>query len=192
MSRIGRRPLSFEAKTVNVSVNGTVVTVKGPKGSLTRTFHPDMMISQKDGQLVVERPSDSRLHRSLHGMTRTLLANMIEGVTSGYRKELRVSGVGYRAQMDGSKVVFQVGLSHTVPVVPPEGIRFAVDESRDSSGVITYTVRVEGIDKELVGETAARLRRIRPPDPYKGKGIHYVGEHIRRKAGKAGKVGAKK
>jgi len=191
VSRIGRRPVSFD-KTVSVSINGSTVTVKGPKGSLTRTFHPDMKISQSDGQLIVERPSDGRMHRALHGLTRSLLANMVEGVTQGYRKELRVSGVGYRAQMDGQKVVFQVGFSHPVPVAPPEGIRFAVEEVRDASGVITYTVRVEGSDKELVGETAARLHRIRPPEPYKGKGIHYVGERIRRKAGKAGKVGAKK
>ena len=192
MSRIGRQPVPFEPRKVSVSIDGSTVTVQGPRGSLTRTFHADMTIHQNDGQLMVERPSDSRLHRSLHGLTRTLLDNMVKGVTEGYRKELRVSGVGYRAQMDGKKVVFQVGFSHPVPVSPPEGIRFGVEEARDASGVITYTVQVEGTDKELVGETAARLRRIRPPEPYKGKGIHYVGQHIRRKAGKAGKVGAKK
>jgi large subunit ribosomal protein L6 len=151
-----------------------------------------MAINHKDGALVVERPSESAYHRSLHGLTRSLLANMVEGVTTGYRKDLRVNGVGYRAQMDGKKVVFQVGFSHPVPVVPPPGIEFGVDEARDSSGVVSYTVRVQGSDKEVVGETAAQIRRIRPPEPYKGKGIAYAGEHIRRKAGKAGKVGAKK
>jgi large subunit ribosomal protein L6 len=151
-----------------------------------------MAVNQKDGALLVERPSDSGYHRALHGLTRSLLANMVEGVTAGYRKALKVNGVGYRAQMDGKKVVFQVGYSHPVPVTPPDGIQFAVDEARDSSGVISYTVRVEGIDKELVGETAAQMRRIRPPEPYKGKGISYADERIRRKAGKAGKVGAKK
>lgn len=175
-----------------VTIDGPMVTVKGPKGSLTRTFHPDMAISMKDGKLVVDRPSDSGDHRALHGLTRTLLANMAEGVTAGYRKLLKVNGVGYRATMDGSKIVFLVGFSHPVPVVPPPGIQFGVEEARDSSGVISYTVRVEGIDKELVGETAAQLRRIRPPEPYKGKGIAYADERIRRKAGKAGKVGAKK
>jgi large subunit ribosomal protein L6 len=192
VSRIGRRPITIDPKVVNVTIDGPVVTVKGPKGTLTRTFHPDMSIIQKDGQLVVERPSDSGFHRALHGLTRSLLANMVEGVTRGYRKQLKVSGVGYRAQMDGQKIVFQVGFSHPVPVVPPPGIQFGVDEARDASGVISYTVRVEGIDKELVGETAAQLRRIRPPEPYKGKGISYIDERVRRKAGKAGKVGAKK
>ncbi len=192
MSRIGKRPITIDPKVIHVTINGPMVTVKGPKGSLTRTFHPDMAVNQKDGALLVERPSDSGYHRALHGLTRSLLANMVEGVTAGYRKALKVNGVGYRAQMDGKKVVFQVGYSHPVPVTPPDGIQFAVDEARDSSGVISYTVRVEGIDKELVGETAAQMRRIRPPEPYKGKGISYADERIRRKAGKAGKVGAKK
>ena len=151
-----------------------------------------MIIRQGDGQLVVERPSDSGTHRALHGLTRSLLANMVDGVTKGYIKALKVNGVGYRAQLDGKKLIFLVGFSHPVPVEPPAGIEFGVDEARDSSGVISYTVRVQGTDKELVGETAAQLRRIRPPEPYKGKGIAYVGERIRRKAGKAGKVGAKK
>jgi large subunit ribosomal protein L6 len=192
VSRIGRRPIAIDPKVIGVTIAGPMVTVKGPKGSLTRTFHPDMAISQKDGTLVVERPSESGMHRALHGLSRSLLSNMVEGVTKGYSKALKVNGVGYRAQMDGKKVIFQVGFSHPVPVEPPQGIQFAVDEARDTSGVISYTVRVEGIDKELVGETAARLRRIRPPEPYKGKGISYVDERIRRKAGKAGKVGAKK
>jgi len=192
VSRIGRRPIAVDAKVISVTISGPMVTVKGPKGSLSRTFHPDMAINHKDGALVVERPSESAYHRSLHGLTRSLLANMVEGVTTGYRKDLRVNGVGYRAQMDGKKVVFQVGFSHPVPVVPPPGIEFGVDEARDSSGVVSYTVRVQGSDKEVVGETAAQIRRIRPPEPYKGKGIAYAGEHIRRKAGKAGKVGAKK
>jgi large subunit ribosomal protein L6 len=192
VSRIGRRPIAIDPKVLSVTINGPMVTVKGPKGSLTRTFHADMAISNKDGKLVVERPSDSGYHRALHGLTRSLLANMVDGVMTGYRRALKVNGVGYRATMDGSKIVFLVGFSHPVPVVPPPGIQFGVDEARDSSGVISYTVRVEGIDKELVGETAAQLRRIRPPEPYKGKGIAYADERIRRKAGKAGKVGAKK
>lgn len=192
MSRIGRRPIAVDQKLVQVTINGPMVTVKGPKGSLTRTFHEDMAIKQADGSLAVERPSDSGYHRALHGLTRSLLANMVEGVTKGYQRQLKVNGVGYRAQMDGKKVIFLVGFSHPVPVEPPAGVTFGVDEARDSSGVISYTVRVEGIDKELVGETAAQMRRIRPPEPYKGKGIAYVGERIRRKAGKAGKVGAKK
>lgn len=192
MSRIGRRPVPFEPKAVSVTIDGSTVTMKGPKGTLSRTFHPDMTIRQESAQLLVERPSDEGYHRALHGLTRSLLANMVQGVTQGYRKELRVAGVGYRAQMDGSKVVFNVGFSHPVPIVPPTGVTFAVREARESGGSIQYTVAVEGIDKELVGETAAQLRRIRPPEPYKGKGIHYVGEHVRRKAGKAGKVGAKK
>jgi large subunit ribosomal protein L6 len=169
-----------------------MVTVSGPKGTLTRTFHPDMVISHKDETLVVERPSESGYHRALHGLTRSLLANMVTGVTTGYRKALKVNGVGYRATLDGKRIVFLVGFSHPVPVEPPAGIAFGVDEARDSSGVISYTVRVEGIDKELVGETAARMRRIRPPEPYKGKGIAYADERIRRKAGKSGKVGSKK
>jgi large subunit ribosomal protein L6 len=192
VSRIGRRPIAIDPKVIDVTINGPMVTVKGPKGSLTRTFHPDMAIKQNDGKLVVERPSDSGLHRALHGLTRSLLANMVEGVTTGYRKQLKVNGVGYRAQMDGSKIIFLVGFSHPVPVAPPPGIQFRVDEARDSSGVISYTVSVDGMDKELVGETAAQLRRIRPPEPYKGKGIAYADERIRRKAGKTGKVSAKK
>jgi large subunit ribosomal protein L6 len=192
VSRIGRRPIAVDLKVIQVTIDGPMVTVKGPKGSLTRTFHPDMAISLKDGSLLVERPSDAGQHRALHGLTRSLLANMVEGVTQGYRKQLKVNGVGYRAQMDGSKLIFNVGFSHPVPVPAPQGIAFGVDEARDSSGVISYTVRVDGIDKELVGETAAQLRRIRPPEPYKGKGIAYADERIRRKAGKAGKVGAKK
>ena len=192
MSRIGRRPIAVDPKVVNVTINGPMVTVKGPKGTLTRTFHEDMAINQEDGHLLVTRPSDSTYHRALHGLTRSLLANMVQGVTTGYRRSLKVNGVGYRATMDGKKVIFLVGFSHPVPVEPPPGIAFGVDEARDSSGVISYTVRVDGIDKELVGETAAQIRRIRPPEPYKGKGIAYTDERIRRKAGKAGKVGAKK
>lgn len=192
MSRIGKRPIAVDPKLVQVTIDGPMVTVKGPKGSLARAFHPEIGINQEAGVLSVTRPTDSGFHRALHGLTRSLLANMVEGVTSGFKKQLKINGVGYRAVMDGKKIIFQVGFSHPVPVPPPPGIQFGVDEARDSSGVISYTVRVEGIDKELVGETAARLRRIRPPEPYKGKGIAYADERIRRKAGKAGKVGAKK
>jgi len=167
---------------VQVEIKDSHVTVRGPKGELSRTFHPDMKISVQDGQIVVTRPTDNRQHRALHGLTRALLANMVTGVTEGYRKALEIHGVGYRAELRGDNLVLHVGFSHPVEIAPPPGITFGI-ESR--AKVIT----VEGIDKELVGEVAARVRRVRPPEPYKGKGIRYVGEPVRRKAGKAGKIG---
>ena len=155
--------------------------MKGPKGELSRSFNPDMTIALQDGQIVVTRPTDNRQHRALHGLTRALLANMVTGVTEGYRKDMEINGVGYRAEMQGDNLVLYVGFSHPVEIVPPSGITLGI-ENRGK------TIVVEGIDKELVGEMAARLRRVRPPEPYKGKGIRYVGEYVRQKAGKAGKV----
>lgn len=180
MSRIGRMPVTIP-QGVAVSIQGNQVTVKGPKGQLSRQFHPDIRIDMQDGHLVVSRPSDAPQHRALHGLTRALLANMVQGVAEGFRKHLEIEGVGYRADVQGTNLVLNVGYSHPIQVTPPQGITFSVDKS---GKVLT----VEGIDKELVGEIAARIRRVRKPEPYKGKGIRYAGERIRRKAGKAGKV----
>ena len=177
MSRIGRQPIAVPAG-VKVILEGNTVTVQGPKGELKTTLHPDMVIQRKDEMLTVSRPSDDRIHRSLHGLTRTLLANMIEGVTNGFQKSLEISGVGYRVQKVGGKLVLQVGYSHPVEVEPPSGISFTVEG--------TNRVNVLGVDKQLVGEVAARIRAIKVPDPYREKGIKYLGERIRRKAGKGG------
>ena len=182
MSRIGRMPIPIP-EGVQVDIKNSHVTVKGPKGVLSRSFNPDIKISIQDGKIVVTRPTDNRQHRALHGLTRALLANMVTGVTEGYRKELEIRGVGYRAEMRGQNLVLHVGFSHPVEMTPPEGITFGIE----GRGKI---IVVEGIDKELVGEIAARVRRVRPPEPYKGKGIRYVGEYVRQKAGKAGKIGA--
>ena len=180
MSRIGLQPITIPAE-VDLNIDGGLVTVKGPKGELTQRIHPEMVISRENGTLRVARPREERQFRELHGLTRTLIANMLQGVTAGYRKDLEIVGVGYRAAMEGKTLVLNVGFSHPVRVDPPTGITFAV-EGNNRVGVI-------GIDKQLVGEQAAKLRRIRPPEPYKGKGIRYAGEQVRRKAGKAGKVG---
>jgi len=161
-----------------VDIEGNRVTVKGPKGTLTREIHPDMKVEKQDSSLLVTRPSDSRIHRSLHGLTRTLVANMVEGVTNGFSRRLEVNGVGYRAQQVGKDIVLQMGFSHPVQVEPPEGISFAVEGNN--------RIIVSGIDKELVGEIAARIRAVKPPEPYKGKGIKYAEEQIRRKVGKTG------
>jgi len=181
MSRIGRMPIPVPPGVQVKIEKGNRVTVKGPKGELTRTFHPDMIITLEDNQIKVKRPTDQRHHKALHGLTRALLANMVTGVTEGFRKQLGIVSVGYRADLQGDKLVLQLGFSHPVEIVPPPGITFSFD---NRSKIIT----VEGIDKELVGEVAARIRAWRPPEPYKGKGIRYVGEHVRRKAGKAGKA----
>jgi large subunit ribosomal protein L6 len=168
---------------VRVDIQGSQVAVTGPKGSLSREFHADMEIVLEDGQLMVHRPTDERHHKALHGLTRALLNNMVVGVTQGFQKQLEVHGVGYRVDLQGDgSLLLQLGFSHPVRIAPPEGIRFEV-EAR--SKVIT----VNGIDKELVGQVAAEIRAWRPPEPYKGKGIRYVGEYVRRKAGKAGKIG---
>ena len=180
MSRIGLRPIPVPAN-VEVTIEGNQVRVKGPKGALERTVPREMRVERQDGQLVVRRPSDDRRHRALHGLTRTLIDNMVIGVTSGYRKDLEINGVGYRAQLVGQNLLLLLGYSHPVRVSPPEGISFAVEGNN--------RVAVIGIDKELVGQEAARIRNVRPVEPYKGKGVRYAGERVRRKAGKAGKVG---
>ncbi|NOZ28020.1 MAG: 50S ribosomal protein L6 [Chloroflexi bacterium] len=181
MSRIGKLPIPVpEGVTVEIAP-GNTVTVKGPKGQLTRTFSPDMIIELSDGVLTVKRPTDSRMHKALHGLTRALLANMVTGVTEGFRKDLEIRGVGYRADLVGDRLILQVGFSHPVEFQPPPGITFEVDRSGRN-------ISVQGIDKELVGLIAAKIRDVRPPEPYKGKGIRYVGEWVRQKAGKAGRV----
>ncbi len=180
MSRIGLRPITVP-DNVEITIDGSHVRVKGPKGTLERTLHQDMIVERQDGQLLVRRPSDARQHRALHGLTRTLVDNMVVGVTTGYRKNLEISGVGYRAQLVGQSLLLQLGYSHPIRVTPPEGITFAVEGNN--------RVAVIGIDKELVGQEAARIRSVRPVEPYKGKGVRYAGERVRRKAGKAGKVG---
>jgi len=181
VSRIGRMPVTIP-KGVTVEIQDNQVTVKGPKGQLARNFHPEMRIEKQNGELRVNRPSDAPSHRSLHGLTRALLANMVQGVSEGFRKNLEIEGVGYRADVQGANLILNVGYSHPVQIKPPAGITFSVDKSGK-------VVTVEGIDKEMVGEIAAQIRRIRKPEPYKGKGIRYAGEQIRHKAGKAGKVG---
>ncbi len=179
MSRIGKQPISLP-KGVTADLKGSDVSVKGPKGSLSQTFHPAMTISLDDGVLSVKRPSDSRDHRSLHGLTRALLNNMVVGVSEGFKKNLQVEGVGYRAEMKGKTLILNVGYSHPIEFAP-DGVEYVV-ENRGK------LITVSGIDKELVGEISARIRKTRPPEPYKGKGIRYEGEYVRRKAGKAGKV----
>ena len=181
MSRIGRVPVPIP-KGVEVQVEGTHVSVQGPKGKLERTFHPDMHVALQDGKLVVTRATDQRQHRALHGLTRALLANMVRGVTDGYRVELEIQGVGYRAAKQGSNLTLSVGYSHVVEVPAPEGIAFEVPAPS--------RIVVTGIDRELVGQVAARIRAVRPPDPYKGKGIRYAGERIKLKPGKAGRTAA--
>jgi large subunit ribosomal protein L6 len=180
MSRIGRMPIPVPEGAA-VSIEGNRVTVRGPKGELSRSFDQDMSIALQGDQVVVIRPSDSKRHKAMHGLTRALLANMVTGVSEGFRKTLEIVGVGYRAEMREEKLVLSVGYSHPVPIEPPPGITFGVEK-----GYRSFTV--EGIDKELVGEVAARIRAVRKPEPYKGKGIRYLGERVRRKAGKAGKV----
>ncbi len=178
MSRIGRMPVSVPP-AVKVSQQGNRITVQGPKGELTCEFHPKMTITFSDNALRVSRPDDSKASKALHGLTRALLANMVTGVTQGFQKRLEINGVGYRADQQGEAVVLQVGFSHPVRIVPPKGIKLVVEQG--GRGII-----VEGSDKELVGEVAAEIRAVRKPEPYKGKGIAYAGESIRRKAGKAG------
>ncbi|MGE5265481.1 MAG: 50S ribosomal protein L6 [Acidobacteriota bacterium] len=182
MSRIGKMPIKIPAG-VKVTVDGNAVTVKGPKGELTRSFHPDIKVAVDGSQVVVTRPDDE-LYDAMHGLVRAIIHNMVVGVTEGYKRNLEVEGVGYRAELQGKNLVLSVGFSHTVPVEAPNGITFTVDKS-------ARAFSIEGVDRELVGEMASRIRGIRPPEPYKGKGIHYAGERVRRKAGKAGKVGAK-
>ena len=179
MSRIGKKPVDIPGK-VQISLSGNEITVKGPKGQLTMTAHPHMKLTQEDGKLVVVRPNDDRRNREIHGLTRALINNMVTGVSQGFRKTLLIEGVGYRAEMQGKNLVMYLGYSHPVPVEPPEGISFSIEERGT-------TIHVEGIDRQLVGQVTADLRNLRPPEPYKGKGVRYSDETIRRKAGKAGK-----
>ena len=183
MSRIGRLPIAVPSG-VDVTIDGRTVTVKGPKGTLTRDLHPDMTVSQEDGTIVVTRPTEQKTHKQLHGLTRTLVNNMVVGVTDGYRKGLEITGVGYRAALNGKKLQLNLGYSHPIEIDPPAGISFEVENPT--------RLAVVGIDKELVGQVAAQVRATRKPEPYKGKGVRYAGEYIRRKAGKAGKIGGKK
>ena len=178
MSRVGEMPITVPSG-VTVSIKKDQVTVTGPKGELSRAISPDIAIDQQDNTLTVSRPSDNKEHRSLHGLTRSLVANMVEGVSSGFDKYLEIVGVGYRAEKTGEKLTLRVGYSHLVEVFPLPGVSLAVEGAR---------IKVSGIDKEAVGEMAARIRKIRPPDAYKGKGIRYAGEVVRLKPGKAGKV----
>lgn len=180
MSRIGRMPIAVPAG-VTVDIKGTNVSVKGPKGQLSRTFSPTMAIKMENGNIEIVRPNDEAAQRALHGTTRAVLNNMVVGVSTGFTKVLEVDGVGYRAEMAGKNLVLHVGYSHPVTVEPAEGISFEVDTK-------TRQVKVSGHDIEQVGQVAANIREVRSPEPYKGKGIHYLGERLKRKAGKSGKA----
>jgi len=175
MSRIGKKPVPLP-KGVTATVAGHALTVKGPKGELSRTFHTDMALAVEAETVVVKRPSDESRHKALHGLSRTLVANMVEGVTKGFQKQLEIQGVGYKAEPKPFGVQLTVGFSHPVPYHAPKGIKITVDNN--------VNVKIEGVDKELVGQVAAELRAVKPPEPYKGKGIRYQGEQVRRKAGK--------
>lgn len=177
MSRIGRMPIAIPAG-VEVKLDGNTVTVKGPKGELTRTVHQNMKVEVNGAEVTVTRPDDEKENRSLHGLTRTLIANMVKGVTDGFSKELEVNGVGYRASVEGNKLVLNIGYSHPVEMALPDGINAEVNDKK---------ITISGIDNQKVGQFAAEVREKRPPEPYKGKGIKYMDEHIRRKEGKAGK-----
>ncbi len=181
MSRIGKLPIPVP-QGVTVNINKNQVTVTGPKGELSKDFPPEINLKEDNGRLIATRNSDHRIHRAKHGLTRALLNNMVVGVSTGFKRNLQIEGVGYRAALEGENLVLNVGYSHPVIIEPPEDIKF---EITDRGG---RALTISGIDKEVVGEITARIRRVRPPEPYKGKGIRYVGEHIRRKAGKAGKA----
>ena len=178
MSRIGKQPVPVP-KAVTVTIDGQTINVKGPKGELSREMPPEIKFEQEGEEIVVTRRDESRNARQRHGLVRTLIANMVEGVSNGYQKKLEIQGVGYRASLQGQKLVMALGYSHPVEFEPPQGIQFAVEKNT--------SVTVTGIDKEVVGNTAATVRAARPPEPYKGKGVRYEGERVRRKAGKAGK-----
>jgi len=182
MSRIGKQPIDIPSG-VDVTVDGSHVTVKGPRGTLEDTFHPEIRIVREDGTVRVERPDDDAFHRSLHGLTRTLVANMVEGVTKGYEKRLEIVGVGYRAVLKGTDIELALGFSHPVAVKAPEGIEFEVPAPN--------RITIRGNNKQMVGEIAANIRKIRKPEPYKGKGVRYEGEYVRKKAGKAAKGATK-
>lgn len=187
MSRIGRQPITVPAG-VDITVEDGQITVKGPKGTLTRSFRPEVTIRRENGSLLVERNGNTKTERAMHGLTRSLVSNMVQGVTEGYQKVLEISGVGYRASKQGNDLQLNVGFSHPVIVHPRSGIEFEVGQDVNTRAPI---ITVRGIDKEAVGQTAAEIRSVRKPEPYKGKGIRYQGEVIRRKAGKSGKAGAK-
>lgn len=178
MSRIGKQPIKVPAG-VEIKLDGNHITVKGPKGELVRDIHPEMILSQNGDELVVDRPSEERIHKGLHGLTRTLINNMVLGVADGFEKGLEIHGVGYRAALKGNDVEIAAGFSHPVVVPVPKGLSIEIPTPT--------RIAVKGVDKELVGQFAANLRKIRPPEPYKGKGIRYVGEVVRRKVGKTGK-----
>ena len=178
MSRIGKRPIEVP-KQVQVTLDGQAVTVKGPKGELSRILNPEVQVERVENTLVVSRRDQSRAARQRHGLSRTLVANMVEGVSKGFEKRLQIQGVGYRAQVQGRNLILNVGYSNPVTIEPPEGIQVAVENNTN--------VIVSGINKEVVGTVAARIRAVRPPEPYKGKGIRYDGEFVRRKVGKSGK-----
>jgi large subunit ribosomal protein L6 len=175
MSRIGRKPVAVP-EAVSVEIGTATIAVKGPKGELSQTFSPDMAVAQEDGTIVVSRPTDRGEHRALHGLTRSLIANMVEGVTDGFEKRLEIQGVGYRANLKGKNLELALGFSHPVSIQAPDGIDFEVPQPTE--------IVVKGIDKQLVGQTAADIRKRRPPEPYKGKGIRYKGEQVLRKVGK--------
>lgn len=175
MSRVGKNPINLP-DGVEVKVNKSSISVTGPKGNLERQVHPDISVNVKENQLLVERPNDSKYFKSMHGLYRSLLNNMVEGVSKAFEKKLEIVGVGYKSELKNNRLVLQLGYSHSIVLVPPEGIQIKVENQRNIS--------VSGIDKELVGQVAAKIRSFRPPEPYKGKGIKYEGEHIRRKAGK--------
>ena len=180
MSRIGRMPIAIP-KDVDIDIDGDTVRVKGPKGELARTFPGGMNITMEEGQILVARPNDLRESRALHGLVRALINNMVVGVSSGFQRVLEVNGVGYRAELDKTNLVLYVGYSHPVVMEPPKGISFETEAK-------TRQIKVLGYDKEMVGQVAANIRKVRPPEPYQGKGIKYIEEKIRRKAGKAGKA----
>jgi len=188
MSRIGKRPITVPQGVEIQSATDGLLTVKGPKGTLSRQIHPRMSIEQAEGTLLVKRPTDGQQDRALHGLTRSLVNNMVEGVSVGYRRVLEIEGVGYRAAKDGTGLLLSLGFSHQVPIVPLEGINFEVGQ--DTATRRPFIV-ILGIDKESVGQQAAVIRKLKPPEPYKGKGIRYQGELVRRKAGKSGKAGGK-
>lgn len=187
MSRIGNMPIPVPSG-VEVTIEDGSVTVKGPKGTLTKRIPSGMIVKLEDGNILVERPSDEKMYRSLHGLTRTIIANMVDGVMKGYEKVLQIHGVGYRAQMNGNILNLQVGYSHPVDITPRPGIEFEVGQEVNTRMPL---IMVRGIDKEVVGQMAAEVRAVRKPEPYKGKGIRYANEVVRRKAGKAGKAAGK-
>ncbi len=183
MSRIGRQPVPLP-DAVSASIEGQTLTVNGPRGQLAHEVHPAITVRNENGALLVTRPSDHRRHRSLHGLTRALVANMVTGVSAGFRKSLLTEGVGYSAEVRDATLVMRLGFSHNVVMEPPPGISFSAERAPGNR----YLIHVDGIDKQLVGQVAADVRSKRPPEPYKGKGVRYQGEYVRRKAGKAGKV----